>query len=348
LGLPFVALCGIALSVRHALYDWGILRSHTFDFPVICVGNLAVGGTGKTPHTLLIANILQKENIEFAILSRGYKRKSKGFRYVENTASATEVGDEPLLIKRNVSDAVVVVCKNRVRAIRRIKQEHPEVRVIVLDDALQYRKLNAGLSVLLTPYNRLMTHDTLLPAGRLRDLSSRRHKSDIVIATQCPDTLQPIDFNMLQKNLKLYPYQQLYCTRYLYSIPVSLATGKEVVLQKNSSVIGLAGIAHPQPFLDYLKKSYTLAHFFVFADHHHFAGKDVQKIRLALQQRPDSFIITTEKDAVRLLDCGLHNDELQRIVYQPIKIQFLKDKQVNFSQNILYYVRENKTIGLFC
>jgi tetraacyldisaccharide 4'-kinase len=348
LGLPFVVLFGIALHVRHTLYDWGLLRSRSFDFPVICVGNLAVGGTGKTPHTLLIAEIMQHNNIQFAVLLRGYKRTSKGFRYVETTDTATVIGDEPLLIKRNFTGATVAVCKDRASAISRIKQDNPGIAAVILDDAFQHRRVNAGMSLLLTPYDRLFTQDMLLPFGRLRDLSQRRRKADVVVVSRCPETLKPFDYKVLHKNLKLLPYQQMYCTYYRYTAPVLLSTGSEATLKDGDSVIAIAGIANPQPFIEYMAKKYKLQRTLVFADHHRFGESSVKKIRQALAQYPHASIVTTEKDAMRLLCCGLRAEELQRVVYQPVTINFLEDKQDKFSQNILDYVRTNKGSSIFC
>ena len=347
-GLPLAALYGTALAVRHTLYGMGILRSRTFDFPVICVGNLAVGGTGKTPHTLLTAGILQNENIPFAILSRGYKRTSRGFRYVECASNAAEAGDEPLLIKRRLPNAVVAVCRRRVQAIRRIRRDHPEVQAVLLDDAFQYRRLNAGLSLLLTPYSRPLMRDALMPIGRLRDLKHRRHKAEIVITTQCPPALQPIEFKILQKDLKLYPYQRIYCTSYRHLPPLRLADGAELMAQ-GSPIIAMAGIARPQPFVEYLKQHCKVAQTLIFPDHHRFGRQSVQKIRQALHRTPNAVIITTEKDAVRLLNCGLNEEEIGRIAYLPIEVEFLREEdKLNFYQNILNYVKSNKNIGLFC
>ncbi|GHT12271.1 tetraacyldisaccharide 4'-kinase [Bacteroidia bacterium] len=338
----------MVLSVRHILYNLKILRVHTFDFPVIGVGNLAVGGTGKTPHTLLIADILQKNNISFAVLLRGYKRKSKGFLYVENSSTAAQVGDEALLIKRRMPQAIVAVCTNRAAGIARVKREHPTIQAALLDDAFQHRKVNAGLAVLLTPYRRLMTQDALLPIGRLRDLPWRRHHADIVVATQCPNGLQPIDFKVLKKNLKLLPYQQQFCSTYQYLPPVQLTTGNEVVLGKDTQVVALAGIAHPQAFYGYLQRTCTVQRTLTFADHQHFGKLACAKIRHILQKYPQAQLVTTEKDAMRLLHCKLEPEYIQRIVYQPIGIKFLKEESSIFTQNILHYVKTNKGISLFC
>jgi tetraacyldisaccharide 4'-kinase len=330
------------------LYNTGVLRSYSFDFPVICVGNLAVGGTGKTPHTLLAAGMLQKENIAFAILSRGYGRRSKGFRYVELCDTADAAGDEPLLMKRRMPHAIVAVCKNRVAAIRRIKSDYPQVRAIILDDAFQYRKLNAGLNLLLTPYRRLMTHDFLLPIGRLRDLRACRHRAEIVVTTQCPHSMLPFDFSVLQKNLKLYPYQHSYCSAYRYLPPVSLVSGMAADIVDGAKIIALAGIANPDGFAEHLKNAYNVEQTLFFGDHHRFGRHSVQKIEHAMRKHPDSMVITTEKDAMRLLHCGLCVDMLRRIAYLPIEVEFLRNEYVKFHQLILNYVITNKRIGVFC
>jgi tetraacyldisaccharide 4'-kinase len=346
---PFAALYAIVLAARHLLYNFGILRSYSFDFPVICVGNLAVGGTGKTPHTLMIANLLQKKNISvIAIISRGYKRKSKGFQYVKIDDTTNIAGDEPLLMKRRMPNVIVAVCKNRIYAINRIRTDFPDVQAIILDDAFQYRKLNAGLKLLLTSYKRLPSHDFLLPIGGLRDLRSRRQYADVVIVTQCPSTMYPIEHNVLLKNLKLFPYQRSYCTLYRYLQLVSLSTNNEVKIMPNTIVIALAGIANANAFLAHINKTFNVQQTLLFRDHHHFGKCSLQKIKRALQKYPDSIIITTEKDAMRLLHCGLSTSELNRIVYQPIAVEFLRDDEINFSQLLLQYVQTNKSPSTFC
>ncbi|MDR0687624.1 MAG: tetraacyldisaccharide 4'-kinase [Prevotellaceae bacterium] len=347
LKLPLASLFWLAVNVRHVLYAHKILKQHEFKIPVICVGNLAVGGTGKTPHVQLLLQLLllHSEGIKVATLSRGYRRKSVGFCYVEQSSAACEVGDEPLQIKRRFPQATVAVCKNRALGIKKIIEDNPEVKAVVLDDAFQHRRVKAGLSIVLTTCDNLATKDYMLPLGRLRDSANQLHRAEMVVVTKCPHNLKPIDFNVLEKNLKIRPYQYLYFTTCTYGSMVHLATGKPVAALDAKSVIALAGIANPQPFFDRLKERYPLAQTLRFADHHCFSARDLKRLAQAMQRHSGSVVVTTEKDAMRLMDAGMSDELKSKIYYQPIDTQFLNNGQQCFIQKTLSYVRKNKRIG---
>lgn len=346
LKLPLAGLLWLAVSVRHALYACQILKQHEVKIPVVCVGNLTVGGTGKTPHAQMLVQLLGSEGVEVAVLSRGYRRKSSGFLYVEKASTACSVGDEPLQIKRRFPEVTVAVCKDRVLGVKKIVKDNPKVKVVILDDAFQYRRLKAGLSMVLTTCDNLATKDCMLPLGRLRDAASQLARAEMVIVTKCPQNLKPIDFNVLEKNLKIRPYQHLYFTTYAYGGMVRMDTGEPApALNANSGVVALAGIANPQPFFDLLKARYTPVQTIRLPDHHRFTARDVKLLEKAMQQQPDSVIVTTEKDAMRLADANIPHELKRKIYYQPIDVQFLNNGQKSFIQKTLSYVRENKRIG---
>lgn len=211
---PISWIYGMGVRLRNKLFDWGYYRSKSFDVPVVCVGNLAVGGTGKTPHTEYLIKLLQQTGTNVAMLSRGYKRKSKGYVLATEETDVKRIGDEPYQIKTKFPAIRVAVDENRCHGIEQLmKLDHPKVDVVLLDDAYQHRYVKAGLNILLTDFHRLFSDDTLLPAGRLREPESGKNRAHIVIVTKCPEDIKPIDFNIITKRLKLYPYQQLYFLR---------------------------------------------------------------------------------------------------------------------------------------
>jgi len=210
------------LWLRNKCYHWGLIKSVMSDIPTISIGNITVGGTGKTPHTELILRLFSSE-VPIAVLSGGYKRATQGFRYVTSQDSALDAGDEPLQIKRKFPSVVVAVCTNRIAAIKRIAHDHPQIKLIVLDDAFQYRKLKPTYSILLSDYARPFTRDLLLPFGRLRDLPSQASRADMIIVTKCPANLTPADRRMQQQTLRPLPHRPLLFTTLTYGTPQSIA-----------------------------------------------------------------------------------------------------------------------------
>lgn len=346
--LPLSWIYGGITSLRNKLFDQGWLRSKSFGVPVIGVGNLAVGGTGKTPHTEYLIRLLQEQGWRVATLSRGYKRKSKGFVLSTAESDAAMLGDEPFQMKRKFPQAMVAVDANRCRGIGRLMRQQPAPQVILLDDAFQHRYVEAGVNILLTEYQRLWCDDALLPAGRLREAASGKDRAQIVVVTKCPDYLKPIDFNILSKRLHLYPYQRLYFSRMRYGQlrPLFPERCQAAALQLDASydILALSGIAHPETFheevMSYGAKVTTL----VYPDHHAYRAKDMERIRQQFEQLNPGhrLLVTTEKDGARLLNHSGLSDTLKPYIYLlPVEIEILLNQQESFNQNILKYVRSN-------
>ena len=346
---PLSWLYGTAVHVRNKLFDRGILRSRSFDVPTICIGNLAVGGTGKTPHTEYLIRLLAKAGLHVAVLSRGYKRKSKGYILANGTCNAKQIGDEPYQMKSKYPDIHVAVDEDRVHGIHKLLQEgKPKADVILLDDAFQHRKVKAGLNILLTDYSRLWCDDALLPAGNLREPIQGKNRAQIIIVTKCPEDIKPIDFNLIAKRLHLYPYQQLYFSTFRYGMPMPLFPEVARSRQTLSSLTGaeqvllVTGIASPTPLLNEVKSYTQHVHLMAFSDHHDFRSKDLQEIVEKFYQLKEweRLIITTEKDAVRLKHHPDLPEEIKPYIYVvPIEIEILQNQQHNFNQNIIDYVR---------
>lgn len=275
---------GWVLHLRHALYRAGWLASARRN--VICVGNLTVGGTGKTPMVEFIVGMMLAKGRQVAVLSRGYGRKSKGFRYVQTTDSAALAGDEPLQIKRQFPQIPVATCKNRIEGIDRLREQYGPQLCIVLDDALQYLGLRAQYTILLEDYHRPIAQDCLLPWGRLRDLRGAARRADYMVVTKCPaDVFQAAVPSQTSWGIPLH-----YAT--LHYLPLPLSEGTSVVL--------LTGIANPAPLVAYLQAHYRIEKHFCFADHHLFTAKEVAQIATLLEAHPTWTLLTTQKDVVRL------------------------------------------------
>lgn len=346
---PLSWLYGMGVCLRNKLFDWGWLRSKSFDVPVICVGNLAVGGTGKTPHTEYLIKLLQRAGFNVATLSRGYKRKSKGYVLADAKSNVRQIGDEPYQIKTKYPQIRVAVDENRCHGIEQLmKLEKPAVEAILLDDAFQHRHVKAGLNILLTDYHRLLCDDALLPAGRLREPASGKNRAQIVIVTKCPDDIKPIDINIITKRLHLYPYQQLYFSRFRYGMLKPLFPEKVNSRKVLSSLTGdeqvllVTGIASPATLVKEVESYASHVKLLAFDDHHDFTAKDLQQIKAQFQHLEEwkRLIITTEKDAARLKYHPALDEALKAHIYVlPIEIEFLQNQQYIFNQNIIGYVR---------
>ena len=337
---PLSLLYGLVITIRNKMYDWKICRSVEFEMPVVSVGNITVGGTGKTPHTEMLVSILHPF-MKVAVLSRGYKRETKGFRYVEVTDTTREAGDEPLQIKRKFSDVTVAVDVDRVRGINRLMKEVDGLGVVILDDAFQYRKVQPALSLLMIDYNRPIQKDYLLPLGRLRDYANQQRRADVIFLTKCPKQLKPIERSLKEKDMHIYPYQQLYFTTFEYGKHYPVFQAKET---DTTESIVITGIANPKPFLEQLEKKYTLKKHLKYPDHHRFSGNDIRTINAVSRQYPDASIFTTEKDALRLYETkGLDEQVQQRLFYIPIEVVFLSEKEKNkFVKYIVDFIQKNR------
>ncbi|MDE6347293.1 MAG: tetraacyldisaccharide 4'-kinase [Bacteroides sp.] len=346
---PLSWLYGAGVCLRNKLFDWGWLQSKSFAVPVICVGNLAVGGTGKTPHTEYLIKLLRQAGVSVATLSRGYKRKSQGYVLADAQSQARHIGDEPYQIKNKFPNIRVAVDENRCHGIEQLlKLEKPAVEAIILDDAFQHRRVKAGLNILLTDFHRLLCDDALLPAGRLREPASGKNRAQIIIVTKCPDDIKPIDFNIIAKQLHLFPYQQLYFSRFRYGMLAPLFPDKAGSRKATTSLAGdeqvllITGIAAPAPLQKEVESYTPHVKLLAFGDHHDFTSKDLGQIKeqfLCLKEGKRR-IITTEKDAARLKFHPALDEILKPHIYvMPIEIEILQNQQYIFNQNIIGYVR---------
>ena len=344
--LPLSWLYGIASNFRNTLFNIGVLKSRNFDVPIIAVGNITVGGSGKTPHVEYLIRLL-KDTFQTAVLSRGYKRKSKGF--VQATAKTTmpEIGDEPFQMKQKFPNVIVAVDKNRCHGIDTLVENDKDIDVVLLDDAFQHRYVKPGINILLVDYHRLIIYDKLLPAGRLREPLSGKDRADIVIVTKCPKDLKPMEYRVIMKAMSLYPYQQLFFTSIDYGelLPVFQETKEALDLHhlKDYSALLLTGIASPQQMTHDLQPLIPQLTPLAFGDHHIFSKKDVELINSTFAALPSpKLIITTEKDVTRLrLVEGLSEEVRQHLYALPITVCFLQEQAQMFNQQIIDYVHKN-------
>ncbi len=353
---PFMLLYGLAVIVRNALFDWGVIKPVEFNIPVISVGNITVGGTGKTPHVEYLVSILSRE-FAVAVLSRGYKRKSSGFAWVTTDSTDEQAGDEPLQIKMKFPGVTVAVDEKRVRGIRRLLKVYPRLDVVILDDAFQHRYVKPGLSIMLVDYNRPFYEDRLLPVGRLREPAWEKKRAPIVIATKSPNSLKPIDRRLMVKNLNLYPFQSLYFSTYSYGHmrqvfpPHNPHPDEDSLRRSKPRIIMVTGIATPRNFKRYLRGISTKITELTFPDHHRFKKKDILKITEKFNEIEDEnkIILTTEKDAVRLLKFDDIPPEVKDLFYYvSIEVAFAGNEGERFNSQIIRYVRENKRSHLIC
>ncbi len=352
---PASWLYGAGVALRNKLFDWGKLQSKSFNVPIICIGNIAVGGTGKTPHTEYLIKLLHDE-FQVAVLSRGYKRHTKGFVLSTAESDARSIGDEPYQIQSKFSDIRVAVDEDRCHGIERLLTlKEPPVEVILLDDAFQHRYVKAGLNILLTDYHRLFCDDTLMPAGRLREPAQAKNRAQIVIVTKCPPDIKPIDYNIITKRLNLFPYQQLYFSSFRYgnlrAVFPDCATVQErklSSLQTEEQILLITGIASPDTIIRELEIHTRNIDLLAFSDHHNFSQRDLAQIkeRFGKLRKGQRLIVTTEKDATRLIYHQELDDGLKPFIYAlPIEVEILQNQQDNFNQHIIGYVRENTRNG---
>ncbi|MBA0884788.1 tetraacyldisaccharide 4'-kinase [Flavobacterium undicola] len=325
---PFAILYGLITAIRNFLFDKGILKSYSFDLPVIAVGNLSVGGTGKTPQIEYLIRLLS-DNYKVATLSRGYKRKSEGFVLADANVNAEILGDEPFQFFQKFPNIQVAVDANRKNGIEQLLSKTPKPEVILLDDAYQHRKVKAGFYILLTAYGDIYAADYMLPTGNLRESSSGAQRADVVVVTKCPPNLSSADQLSIKNKLKLAKNQELYFSCIAYDDCIYSENSKiEISEIRDENKLLLAGIAKPEPFFSYLKNPNDVC--LTYPDHHHFSENDIQEIIIKAQ---DSIIITTEKDYVRLK--GSLPDE--QLFYLPIQSSFLSEVD-QFDKTIKKYV----------
>lgn len=336
---PFSLLYGLVIMFRNQLYNWGVLKSTKFDLPIICVGNLAVGGTGKTPVTEYLVDLLA--NYRVAILSRGYGRKTKGFIYADADANAQTIGDEPMQFHQKFPKVTVAVCEDRVKGINLLKDNHD---LIILDDAFQHRAVTPGFSILLFDFNKLQKMDWLLPAGNLRDTRSSRKRADILVVTKAPLPLLPHHMHESQNEIQPLGKQQIVFSfikygslKHLFGADERLLAG----LTAHTQIFLLSGIANTMPLVDELHKYSQHIHHHAYPDHHAFTEQNIIKLKADFDNHhaQEKIIITTEKDAQRLIH-GANREILLNlpIYYLPIQIDFIAHDKATFDTQILNYV----------
>ena len=338
---PFALLYGSILWLRNRLYDAGFFSSIEFSVPVICVGNLSTGGTGKTPHIEYLIRLLQYQ-YRVATMSRGYKRHTQGFLLAEQGTNALRIGDEPMQFFLKFPELVVSVAEDRMTGIPTLIQKRPDVGIVLLDDAYQHRSVKAGLNLLITDYSHRYTHDHVLPFGSLRESSKSANRADLVIVSKCPDTLSLSEANSIHTELNLAPAQKLFFTSIQYGTPFSLDSGEPLKIN-GQHILLVCGIAKPAPLISYLEQQGAKVHPLIYRDHHYFVTADIEEIKATWDNWnvPDKILLTTEKDATRLL---LHHDKLigHGIATNvlPIEINVLFDKKQEFDGLILAYAEQ--------
>lgn len=353
--LPFSWLYGFGVGFRNMLFEMGILKSRSYTVPVISVGNITVGGTGKTPHVEYLIRLL-KDKVNVAVLSRGYKRKSHGFVLADAETPMKMIGDEPYQMKQKFPDITVAVDSKRTRGIDHLigGEAGKDIDVVLLDDAFQHRYVKPGINILLVDYHRLIIYDELLPAGRLREPVKSKDRADIVIITKCPWNLKPMEFRVITKAMKLYPYQQLFFSTHEYEMPIAVfpeeqgklgasETLDSLASLKDKNVLLLTGIGSPEQMKHDMEQMTDHVTPLTFSDHHDFKQKDIVAINEAFAALPEpKVIITTEKDATRLSVLEELSSEVKQHLYKlPIYIQIMQDQEELFNQAILGYVRKN-------
>ena len=344
---PLSSLYGLGVELRNQLFELNILKSRSFTTPVISVGNITVGGTGKTPHVEYLVRLLSNE-AKVAVLSRGYKRKTHGYQLADKDSTMRDIGDEPYQMKLKFPNIEVAVDANRCEGIDHLinDEQTKDTDVIILDDAYQHRYVKPGINILLVDYHRLIIYDELLPSGRLREPIESKKRADIVIITKCPDSLNPIDYRVLTKAMKLYAYQSLFFTSLHYGAPYLLFGGDETRVPKkqNSDVLLLTGIASPEQMIDDVQPNVKSLKPLTFPDHHAFSPRDIEKINNTFAAMPEEsrVILTTEKDAARLRNVsGLSEEVKQRLLVLPVEVKFMLDGEKIFNDKIISYVRKN-------
>ena len=345
---PLSWIYGLGVGLRNTLFDNGILKQKEYPIPIICVGNLTVGGTGKTPHIEYIIRLLS-DKYKIAVVSRGYKRKSSSLQVVETISDVNRVGDEPMQMKLKYPDTTIIVDKDRRNAIEYLlkqpKEKQPDV--ILLDDGYQHRYVKPSLSILLMDSNRPIYEDALLPAGSLREPFRRKDRASMVIVTKCGSHVLPIHFRIFANGLDLFPFQSLYFTDFVYDRlqPVFPKMNEETLSLndiRKKQVLLVAGIASTKSLEEKLSKKTSNLHTLFFPDHHFYDKRDIKAIEKQFESLPENkIVITTEKDAVRLQALSYISDEMKKnLFFLPIKVSFLEDTETeSFNEKIINHVR---------
>ncbi len=348
--VPFSIVYGWVMAIRNFFFDTGILPSKQFGISTICVGNLAAGGTGKTPHVEYLLSLFKKD-FRTAVLSRGYMRKTSGFILAAENTNSRLIGDEPFQIFSKFPDVQVAVDEKRVNGINKLLKLIPGLNLIILDDAYQHRFVQPGLSILLTDYSNLYINDLILPAGTLRESRKGSKRADIIMVTKCPEKISPIEMRLIEEQLKPESHQSVFFSTYEYSDiePVfgsdeTSALNLEKIKAENVEILLVTGIAKPDLIAGFLKNFSQHIESLFFADHHNFSTKDIKTVKTRFEQMKsgNGIVIVTEKDAARITS---QPDEWQAIKHKlyklPVKVKLLNNKENIFKTKIYNYVTEN-------
>jgi tetraacyldisaccharide 4'-kinase len=341
---PFSVVYGCITFVRNKLYESGIFTVFESSVPAISVGNLAVGGTGKTPFVELLISILQN-NYNVAVLSRGYKRKTKGFVLATANSTSLEIGDEPYQMFRKFRNLVVAVSEKRKTGLLQLSSIMPNLDVVLLDDAFQHRAVKPGLNILLTSFSNLYVDDSVMPSGRLREFAFGSKRADIIVVTKCPKQLSESEISRITLKLKPTPHQQLYFSYIEYGslLPV-FSEAKNFVDITAKNVLLITGIVSNNSLIEELKRTAGQVYTLSFSDHHQFSVKDYAEIeqKFINLHNDDLLIVTTEKDAARMLCSPSFPENLKKSTYYlPITFKILQNKQAQLESQILHYVTKN-------
>lgn len=346
---PVSKLYGFGVGVRNKMFDWGVLKQREFDIPVISVGNLAVGGTGKTPHTEFIARLLS-DRFNIGILSRGYKRHTKGFVLATPHSTPRDIGDEAYQVYHKFNRRLMVaVCEKRVDGIEKMREINPDLDLIILDDGFQHRYVKPRVSILLTEYHRPYYDDEMLPYGRLRESAKAVGRADILIVTKCPRDVKALDYRLRRKDIDPIPDQDLFFSRFRYEtprpvFPSSVRHGNIPSLDsldRDYTVLALCSIGNPRPFVRYIKSFDARVKVNVFPDHHEYTRKDMELLTNRFETMPKGrrFIFTTEKDAVRIVNNPYFPHALKPyIFFIPVNVEFDEVSDSDVRDSLLKFI----------
>ena len=339
---PLSLIYGCIVWLRSWLFDKNILKSVSFNFPIICVGNIAVGGTGKTPMVEYLIRLLQKD-FKTATLSRGYKRKTKGYTIANTTSTALEIGDEPMQFHNKFPDVAVAVGEERLVAIPQLLHDRPDAEVIILDDAFQHRQVKAGLNIVLTAYNNLFTRDIILPAGDLRDVKASMKRADIIVVTKCKAGLSAAEKKTITAEIKPLAHQTVFFTEIVYSKPYHLFNKSQAAITSHTNILLVCGIANPNPLKVFLAENVHGYDMLRYPDHHIFNSDDLTDIKKHFEkiENVNKIILTTEKDGVRLMK---FEEQLKDypVYVLPIEHSFLFNESAIFDKMIRTFIASFK------
>ena len=350
---PVSVIYSLIVAFRNLLFNSGILKQTQFNVPVISVGNITVGGTGKTPHVEYIIKLLQEE-FDLAVLSRGYMRKTRDFRIAEKKSLIAEIGDEPKQIKMKFPKIQVAVSNDRVKGVEALINKFSDLNAVILDDAYQHRYIKPGLSILLIDYNRPLKYDCMLPYGDLRESWHETSRAQIIIATKTPENIKPIEKMLFKDELNLLPYQYLYFTTFQYKelIPVFKKNSNKITFEqirkKQMSILVVTGIANSKPLINHLKKYCSKITEMKFGDHHTYSLEDMKKTEKKFKEMAShsKVILTTEKDYVRITELTPLPDSIKKYMYYvPVEVKFLFNGGKRFNKDIVEYVEKNKPVN---